>query len=319
MRKIPFGPGARPVSQVISGQMRIADKSDSEIRALYDSARSAGIDFFDHADLYGFNSPAAAGAYHYCEQRFGSALGLSSADREEILLQTKTSIVIGETTYYDSSYEHIVASVDRSLAALKTDYLDVLLLHRPDALLEPEEVARAFDALESAGKVRSFGVSNYTPRQIELLKTAVAQPLVANQVQLSLTHAPVIAQGINANIAGASDSVVLDGGGLLDHARLAGITLQAWLPFQAGGEAGLIFDRNRFPSLNALLDSLAAQYSVSPEAIAVSWITRHPAEIQVVLGTTSPDRLKSAAAGADIRLTRPEWYALFKAAGHRVP
>lgn len=305
------------MSQVISGQMRIAGLSDGEIRALYGGAREAGINVFDHADLYGFNAAAAAGAYHFCEQRFGKALALSASEREEVVLQSKTSIVIGrEGTFYDSSAEHIVASVERSLRALRTDYLDILLLHRPDSLLEPEEVAQAFDALESAGKVRAFGVSNYTVGQIELLKTAVEQPLVVNQVQLSLVHAPLIAQGLTANIAGEPDAAVLDGG-LLDYCRVRGITLQAWSPFQGG--AGLIFDRDVYPDLNVLLDDLAAEYGVSPQAIALAWITRHPAGIQVVLGSTNPARVKDAAVGAGLRLSRAQWYSLYRAAGHRLP
>lgn len=307
------------VPQIISGQMRIGEKSDDEIKALYSSARDAGVNFFDHADLYGFNVPEADGAYHFCEQRFGSALALSSSEREEIILQTKTSIVLGDEHYFDSSYEHIMASVNRSLAALKTDYLDVLLLHRPDALIEPEEVARAFSELEETGKVRGFGVSNYTPRQIDLLKTAVEQPILVNQVQLSVTHAPIIAQGINSNIEGQSASVTLDGGGVVDYARINGITLQAWSPFQAGNRRGLVFDRATFPQLNKVFDELAQKYGVDAQAIATAWITRHPANIQVVLGSTNPDRVAKAAAGADVRLTRAEWYRIFETAGYHIP
>lgn len=316
MKTLPFGSTGTQVPSVISGMMRIADSSVAQIRQLYTAARESGITFFDHADIYGFQ--AADGAPHYCEQRFGDALQLGAAEREEVILQTKTGIV-PEPFSYDQSYEHIVASVEGSLKALGTDYLDVLLLHRPDALVEPEEVARAFDHLESSGKVRQFGVSNHTPRQIDLLRTAVKQPLVTNQVQLSLVHATLLTQGLAANIASAEDSITRDGGGLIDYARLNGITLQAWSPFQSGTVSGVFLDSPHYPELNAALQGLAEKYRVTPIAIATAWITRHPAGIQVVVGSTTPQRVKDAAAGSDIPLSRSEWYGLLRAAGHHLP
>ncbi|MFE1078937.1 aldo/keto reductase family oxidoreductase [Nocardiopsis alba] len=315
MKTVPFGTTDTRVPNVIAGMMRIADKTDEQIRELYTTAREAGIDFFDHADIYGIGHPG--GGLHLCERRFAEALGLSSSEREGITLQTKTGIVPGRG--YDHSYEHIVASVEESLKALNTDHIDVLLLHRPDALVEPEEVARAFDHLESGGKVRAFGVSNHTPRQIDLLRTAVSQPIVANQVQLSITHSTIIAQGISSNMAGADDSITRDGGGLLDHARINGITLQAWSPFQKGAQGGVFFDSEDHRELNTELERLAEKYRVTPIAIATAWITRHPAGMQVVLGTTNPGRVTDAAAGSELPLTRSEWYGLFQAAGHDVP
>jgi predicted oxidoreductase len=316
MRTIPFGPTGRDVSNIIAGMMRISAKSDEDIRRLYSTAREAEIDVFDHADLYGFDHPG--GGIHFCERRFADALRLTTAEREQIVLQTKTSIV-ADPWGYDSSYEHIVSSVDASLRALRTDYIDVLLLHRPDALVEPDEVARAFDELESSGKVRAFGVSNHTPRQIDLLRMSVAQPIVVNQVQLSITHSTLIAQGLSSNMAGQDDSLTRDGGGLVDYARVNGITLQAWSPFQKGFQDGVFLGSPEYPALNALLDELADRYGVTPMAIATAWITRHPADMQVVLGTTTPSRVAEASAGSDLRLTRAEWYALIQAAGHNVP
>ena len=311
MRLIPLGPTDRRVPNVVAGMMRIEEMSDAAIRELYDACRAAGVDFFDHADLYGSSR-------HGCERRFAEALNLSSAERDEIMLQTKTGIVPDEW-HFDHSYEHIVASAEESLQALGTDRIDVLLLHRPDALVEPDEVARAFDHLESSGKVRAFGVSNHTPRQIDLLKTAVTQPIVANQVQLSITHSTLVAQGLAANMAGEDDSITRDGGGLVDHARINGITLQAWSPFQKGFFDGVMFGAPELPELNDLLDRLATRYDATPIAIATAWITRHPAHMQVVLGTTTPQRVTDAAAGSDIPLTRAEWYGLISAAGHKVP
>ncbi len=222
---------------------------------------------------------ASAGSARRCDW--------ASAEREQIFLQSKTSIV-DDPWHYDQSYEHIVESAVRSLKALGTDYLDVLLLHRPDALVEPEEVARAFDHLESTGKVRAFGVSNHTPRQIDLLKTAVTQPILANQVQLSVTHSTIVAQGLSSNMTGFDDSITRDGGGIVDYARINKITLQAWSPFQKAFQDGVFFDSPDYPQLNAELKRLAEKYDVTPTAIATAWITRHPAGIQVVLVPRDP-------------------------------
>ncbi|CAK11832.1 aldo/keto reductase family oxidoreductase [Rhizobium johnstonii] len=297
------------VSSIILGMMRISNMSNGEIQQLVDGARDAGVTFFDHADVYG-------GAPHRCEARFGEAISLTAAEREKLVIQSKVGIREG---FFDFSAEHILASVDQSLAALKTDYLDVLLLHRPDTLVEPEEVAAAFDTLKSAGKVRHFGVSNHTPGQVELLKTAVKQPLIVNQVQLSITHAPLIASGVAANMAGLDQSIDRDNG-LLDYSRINGMMLQAWSPFQKGFFDGVFLgDNENFADLNGAIDELAKAYGVTPTGIAVAWITRHPAKIQVVLGTTKPERVVEAAAGSSISMTREEWYRLFRAAGHTLP
>jgi predicted oxidoreductase len=295
-------------SDVILGLMRIAELDDAEIRALVGAARDAGINYFDHADVYGGD--------HGCERRFGDAITFSPAERESVIIQSKVGIRNG---FWDFSKEHILESVDASLAALRVDHLDVLLLHRPDTLMEPDDIAAAFDALETAGKVRTFGVSNQTPGQIELLKRSVRQPLAFNQVQLSITHAPMLAQGVAANMAGLDQSIDRDNG-ILDYARLNDITLQAWSPFQKGFFDGVfIGDRENFAELNDALDEIAAAHGVTPTGIAVAWITRHPARMQVVLGTTNPGRVAESAAGSDVTLSREEWYRLFTAAGHLLP
>lgn len=299
----------RDASSVVLGMMRIANMDNGEIETLVRGALDAGVNVLDHADIYG-------GERHRCEARFGEAVTLSPAEREHTIIQSKVGIRKG---YFDFSAGHILSTVDESLEALRTDYLDVLLLHRPDTLVEPEEVAEAFDTLHAAGKVRHFGVSNHTPGQIELLRTAVRQPLAFNQVQLSLTHAPLFAQGVAANMTGLEQSVSRDNG-LLEYSRLNKMTLQAWSPFQAGFFDGVFLgDRERFPALNAVLDELAEAHGVTPSGIAVAWITRHPANIQVVLGTTKASRVVEAAAGSDVELSREEWYRLFTAAGHTLP
>lgn len=296
-------------SNIILGLMRISPLDDEEIRTLVRSARDAGITMFDHADIYGEER-------HGCERRFGEAGAVPAAERDQVVIQSKVGIRRG---YFDFSREHILTTVDESLAALETDYLDLLLLHRPDTLVEPEEVAAAFDELHAAGKVRAFGVSNHTPGQIELLKRWVRQPLVVDQVQLSITHAPLIAQGVAANMAALDQSADRDNG-LLDYARLNDISLQAWSPFQRTFFDGVFLgDREHHAELNEVLDELAAVYGVPPAAIAVAWITRHPARMQVVLGTTNVRHLLDSAAGSDVPLTRQEWYRLFTAAGHTLP
>ncbi|MDR3070256.1 MAG: aldo/keto reductase [Propionibacteriaceae bacterium] len=303
------------VSNVISGQMRIADKTDGQIRELVAVARDAGINLFDHANVYG-------SVDHECEQRFGDALKWTPAQRSEVILQTKAGIVkTGEDwAYFDFSKAEIISAVEGSLKALNTDYIDILLLHRPDALVEPEEVAAAFDELETLGKVRYFGVSNQSPRQIELLKKTVRQPLVVNQVQLSITHAPLVAQGLSINMENFEQSVVLDGGGLLDYCRLNDITIQAWSPFQRGFFDGTFLgDYEREPKLNKVIDRLAGEYNVEPIGIATAWILRHPANMQVVLGTTTPARVAAASAASDITLTKRDWYELAHAAGYVCP
>ncbi len=311
MKTFALGSTDLQVPAVVAGMMRIQESTDAEIRAFYETAREVGINFFDHADIYG-SAPA-----HGCERRFAEALRLSSDEREEIVLQSKAGIV-KDGPYFDFSYEHLIEAVNGSLAALQTEYLDVLLLHRPDALVEPEEVARAFDDLTAAGKVRHFGVSNHTPGQIELLRRCVQQPLVANQLQLSLTHAPLIAQGMAMNMAG-SDQAIDRTMGTLEYCRLRDLTVQAWSPFQAGFFTGTFLGNRGYVELNAVINRLADAYGVGPEAIATAWLTRHPSDIQVVLGTTSSARIRAAAAGAEVELTRPEWYELYRAAGHIVP
>ena len=299
-----------PASNVVLGLMRIQDKTDEEVRTLVNTALDAGITVMDHADVYG-------GDYHGCEKRFAEAMQLTSSQREAMVIQSKAGIVRGGP-YFDFSYEHIIGQVNGSLAALETDYLDLLLLHTPDALVEPEEVARAFDALEAAGKVRAFGVSNHTPGQIELLKRSVKQPIVANQVQLSVTHASLIAFGVASNMQGVEQSVSRDNG-IVDYCRLHDITLQAWSPFQAGFFTGPFLGNPEFADLNAVIDRLAMKYDVPALAIATAWITRHPAQWQVVIGTTTPERIAASALGSEIPLTRAEWYEMFGAAGYIVP
>lgn len=296
-------------SNVVLGLLRIDSLGEGEVGELVDEARAAGINMFDFSDIYGAER-------HDSEARFGAAVQFSSSEREKVIIQSKSGIRDG---FYDFSAEHLTESVKESLSALQTDYLDLFLLHRPDTLAEPEEVAEAFDSLHDAGMVRHFGVSNHMPGQIELLKRTVRQPLVVNQMQLSIVHAPMIAQGLAANIAGDEQSADRDND-LLNYARLNDLTLQAWSPFQ-GHEDGAVFlgDRDNYAELNDVIDELADKHGVTPQALPVAWITRHPAQMQVIIGTTKPQRVRESAAGSQLDLSRQDWYRLFAAAGHQVP
>lgn len=305
VRKMELGTSGLKVPVVAVGCMRFRNMDLEDVKGFVDAALASGLNFFDHADVYGGGR---------CEELFAQAVGMTPSLRKELILQSKCGIRKG---LFDFSKEHILASVDGILKRLRTEYLDVLLLHRPDALMEPQEVAAAFDELERSGKVRHFGVSNQNPYQMELLKKAVRQPLVANQLQMSIMHTGMIDQGIHVNM---SDNASLGrDGGVLDYCHLHDITVQAWSPFQYGFFEGVFLDNPKFPELNAVIDALAEQYGVVNTTIAVAWLLRHPAGIQVVTGTTNSRRLEDCRKAGDIRLTREEWYRIYLAAGNILP
>lgn len=283
--------------------MRIAEKSEKEVAAFVDTALGLGANFFDHADIYGQGKS---------EEVFGRAV--AGLDREKLLIQTKCGIRPGQ---FDFSYDHIVGSVEGSLKRLGTEYVDVLLLHRPDALCEPEEVARAFAHLKETGKVRHFGVSNHNPYQIQLLQNALDMPLCANQLQFGIMHAPMIQSGINVNMY--NDHGVNRDGGVLDFCRLHRITIQPWSPMQYGFFDGCFIDNEKFPELNSVLEKIGKCYGVSKTTIAFAWILRHPARMQPVTGTTNLSRLADCLKASEISLTREQWYEIYLAAGNKLP
>jgi len=303
MYNIQLGKSGLSVPTVAVGCMRIADMSEKQISAFIETALQNNANFFDHADIYGGGK---------CEEVFGNAI--KTLNREDIIIQTKCGIRKG---LFDFSYEHIIESVEGSLRRLNTDYIDVLLLHRPDTLVEPDEVARAFDELKSSGKVRHFGVSNQTPYQIELLKKSLNMPICANQLQLSIMHTPIIDSGINLNMY--NDASVNHDSGVLDYCRLNDITIQPWSPVQYGFFEGCFIDNEKFPELNKTMQKIADKYSVNKNTIAFAWLLRHPAKMQPVTGTTNTERLNDYLKAADITLTREEWYEIYLAAGNKLP
>lgn len=305
MKTIFLGNSDIKASSISLGCMRLTELEPTQISNYIDQSTEMGINFFDHADIYGQGA---------CERQFGEGLKKSSVKREDIYIQSKCGICKG---YFDFSKDHIIQSVEKSLSRLQTDYLDILALHRPDTLMEPEEVAEAFFQLEKAGKVRQFGVSNQKPMQIELLQQSISQKIIVNQLQFSVKHTGMIDQGIHVNM---TDKASVDhDGSVLDYSRLKNITIQAWSPFQYGFFEGVFLDNSKFPELNETIHLLALEYGVSNSAIATAWILRHPANIQVLVGSTSIERIKDIVQAVDIELTRPQWYEIYRSAGNILP
>ena len=304
MKFINIG-GKMNASAVSLGCMRMSEIGEKRVEAIMDSALANGINYFDHADIYGRGNS---------EKVFGDYLKKHPGTREKIFIQTKCAI---HDSQYDFSKEHILRSVEGSLSRLGVDYVDSLLLHRPDTLMEPEEVAEAFDELYSSGKVKNFGVSNHNLWQIELLKTAVKQPIIANQLQFSVPEAGMVTSGMNVNMKNP-ESVMHDGG-LLEYSRIKNITIQAWSPFQHGFFKGNYVDNPDFPELNAKLAEVGEKYGLTKSGAVAAWILRHPAKMQLIAGTMTPEHLDAICAAAEITLTRSEWYEIYRAAGHCLP
>lgn len=303
MYTIDLGKSGLKAPTIAVGCMRISNMPEGEVAAFVHTALEHGANYFDHADIYGGGKS---------EEVFGKAI--SGIDRESLLIQTKCGIRKGQ---FDFSYDHIVNSVEGSLKRLGTEYIDVLLLHRPDTLMEPEEVARAFSRLKETGKVRHFGVSNQNPYQILLLQQALDMPLCANQLQFGIMHSSMIDSGLNVNMY--NQPGVNRDGGILDFCRLHKITIQPWSPMQYGFFEGCFVDNPKFPELNLALEKIGNKYGVSKTAMAIAWILRHPAKMQPVTGTTNLTRLADCLKAADISITREEWYEIYLAAGNKLP
>ncbi len=308
MQKINIANGPENVSRLILGCMRMPSLSVEEAANMIQTAYDLGINFIDHATCYGGGD---------AETRFGDAIALTGVKREDLIIQSKCGLKFDQQIF-DWRKSNIIESVDGILKRLKMEYLDVLLLHRPDLLYDPEQIAEAFDELEAAGKVRHFGVSNTLPMQIELLKKYVKQPLKINQLQLSLEQSQLIDQGLYMNNKTTDMSIMRDGGAL-DYCRLNDITIQAWSPLQHGMFKGMFIDNPDFPEMNKVLLELAEQYGVTKAAIAIAWILRHPAKMQVIAGTMNPVHLTEMAEACKIDLTHEEWYKLYLSSGKFLP
>lgn len=306
MRTIELGKSKMQVPVIASGCMRMNGLDEKQAAFFIEKALSLGVNFFEHADIYGKGE---------CEKIFSKAIDMKPSVREKIILQSKCGIVPGKM--YDLSKEHILKSVDEILKRLQTEYLDVLALHRPDALVEPEEVAEAFRILKESGKVRHFGVSNHKPLQMELLHKYLDEPLVVDQLQFSITNSSMVENGLEVNMT--TKGAVDRDGSVLDYCRFHDITIQTWSPFQYGFFEGVFLNNEKFPELNQILEEIATRYEVTPTTIATAWILRHPAHMQVIVGTMNEKRLEEICKASEITLSREEWYQIYLAAGHMLP
>ena len=308
MRYITLGQDDKELSEIVLGMMRIKDKSVKEVEELVETALSVGINAFDLADIYGRGR---------CEELLGLVLKNRPDLREKMWIQSKCGIRIEEFTYFDFSKDYIIKSVDGILQRLKIDHLDSLLLHRPDALMESDQVAEAFDLLYKQGKVRDFGVSNQNPMMMELLKKDVKQPLAVNQLQLSAAFTPGFESGFHVNME--DSQAAMRDGSIFEYCKLHDVVIQAWSVLQFGYFKGNFVGNEKFQALNQVLDRLAFKYGVTPSTIAISWILRYPAKMQAVVGTTNPKHLREVSQVANFSLTRKEWYEIYLAAGNNLP
>ena len=308
MRYITLGQDDKELSEIVLGMMRIKDKSVKEVEELVETALSVGINAFDLADIYGRGR---------CEELLGLVLKNRPDLREKMWIQSKCGIRIEEFTYFDFSKDYIIKSVDGILQRLKIDHLDSLLLHRPDALMESDQVAEAFDLLYKQGKVRDFGVSNQNPMMMELLKKDVKQPLAVNQLQLSAAFTPGFESGFHVNME--DSQAAMRDGSIFEYCKLHDVVIQAWSVLQFGYFKGNFVGNEKFQALNQVLERLAIKYGVTSSTIAVSWILRYPAKMQAVVGTTNPKHLREVSQAANFSLTRKEWYEIYLAAGNNLP
>ena len=308
MRYITLGQDDKELSEIVLGMMRIKDKSVKEVEELVETALSVGINAFDLADIYGRGR---------CEELLGLVLKNRPDLREKMWIQSKCGIRIEEFTYFDFSKDYIIKSVDGILQRLKIDHLDSLLLHRPDALMEADQVAEAFDILHTSGKVRDFGVSNQNPMMMELLKKEVKQPLSINQLQLSAAFTPGFESGFHVNME--DSQAAMRDGSIFEYCKLHDVVIQAWSVLQFGYFKGNFVGNEKFQALNQVLDRLAIKYGVTSSTIAISWILRYPAKMQAVVGTTNPKHLREVSQAANFSLTRKEWYEIYLAAGNNLP
>ena len=308
MRYITLGQDDKELSEIVLGMMRIEDKSVKEVEELVETAFSVGINAFDLADIYGRGR---------CEELLGLVLKNRPDLREKMWIQSKCGIRIEEFTYFDFSKEYILESVDGILKRLQVDYLDSLLLHRPDALMESDQVAEAFDLLYKQGKVRNYGVSNQNPMMMELLKKDVKQPLAVNQLQLSAAFTPGFESGFHVNME--DSQAAMRDGSIFEYCQLHDVVIQAWSVLQFGYFKGNFVGNEKFQALNQVLDRLATKYGVTSSTIAISWILRYPAKMQAVVGTTNPKHLREVSQAANFSLTRKEWYEIYIAAGNDLP
>ncbi len=304
MKRIKIG-NKFEASAVALGAMRMAGLSVEDAEKVVMTYADNGVDFVDHADIYGGGRS---------EEIFAEVLKRNPSLKDKFIVQDKVGIRKG---FYDASYEHVVSAAEGCLKRLNMESIDVLLLHRPDALMEPDELAEAFMRLKKDGKVRFFGVSNENAGQMALLDKYMPGEIIIDQMQFGLCHTPMVDEGVNVNMH--TDHAVSKDGSTLNYCRLHDITIQAWSPFQYGFFEGPFIGNEKYGELNRVLSEIAEKYAVTESAVAGAWILRHPANIQMISGSMNVNRVNEICAGADVVLTREEWYRLYLAAGNPLP
>lgn len=309
MEYIEFGSNKTKVSKVVLGCMRIQELGVQGVCSLLDTSLDCGINFLDTADCY---------SNGLSEELLGQAFSHNTKFRENFFLQSKCGIRNEENVAsYDFSKDYIISCVDNSLKRLKTDHLDCLLLHRPDALMEPDEIGEAFNMLKTSGKVLNFGVSNMNPMQMKLLQSGLDCELVANQVQMSVCHTKMIDSSFNVNMD--NDPAQMRDGGILEYCRLNRIAVQAWSVLQYGFFKGVFVGSPLYLKLNSVLDRIASSRNVSSSAVAIAWVLRYPGLMQAVIGTTKQSRVVECSKSCEVHLTHREWYEIYQAAGNALP
>ena len=309
MEYISYGESKSNVSNIVLGMMRIDSLTPKEVEKLIDTALDEGINAFDLADCYGGGK---------CEELVGEVLSKRADLREKMWIQSKCGIRIDtKVKFFDFSKEHIANAVDGILKRLKIERLDSLLLHRPDVLMEPDEINDAINTLKKAGKIADFGVSNMNPMMIELLKKGVKCPISANQLQLSCAFTPAFDAGFHVNMS--VDKAIDRDGDIFEYCRLNDIAIQAWSSLQYGFFEGVFVGNEKFDELNRVLERIAKEQKVTPSAVAIAWILRYPAKMQAIIGTTKASRVKELAKASMIRLSKEEWYEIYLAAGNDLP
>ncbi|KRM05120.1 aldo/keto reductase [Lentilactobacillus farraginis] len=317
MKTVKIGGTHFEASAVALGIMRMAGMDTADAAKTLQTAYDTGINYIDSADIYGEGGS---------EKTFKEALKASGISRDKLYIQSKGGIILDPKrshdglvfgARYDFSKQHLIEAVDGILQRMGIDYLDAFLLHRPDPLMEADDIADAFDTLQREGKVRHFGVSNFNPQQVEMVQSWLSQRLLINQLQFNVVHSGMIRAGMHVNMI--DDASIDHDGGILEYSRRKHMTIQAWSPFNYGLFAGMYINDPKYPELNKKLAELGEKYGVSKNAIATAWILRHPAHVQVLLGTMNPEHIKDSASGADVNLTKQEWYDLYFAAGNDLP
>lgn len=308
MDYIEYGANKTRASKLMLGMWRFADETPEHVAELVETCLDCGVNALDTADVYGRG---------HCEELLGEAFALRPGLRDQVFLQTKVGIRKEPHTWFDFSFQHIVEGCEASLKRLNTDHVESLLLHRPDILMEPEEVAEAFTRLHDAGKVLDFGVSNMNPTTMHFLQKWLPFPIAANQMQLSAAYTPMI--DAELYVDRAEDYAVMRDGGVMEYCRENDIAIQTWSSLQVGYEKKVLFGHPNHPQLNAVLERMAEEKGVTPTAVALAWILRYPAKMQAIIGTSKASRIRDAAEACSISISRQEWYEIYATDGRRVP